>query len=274
MELASLLATDTPVRVVDDIHGACIQARADVLVSRKLSNFDLTNQAVPHHFDPETPEKVAALVGTGPNSLFAGQVAVRLASRLDVPVELVTAHSNDQERMAGGRALTDISRQIGAGGRLVKISEVSDLIHSVGERSLLVFGAAGGRLLQRLFFGTGVRLRSQAPSGAVIVQAAPMRVFRRMVDPSYVSGHMSVAEASRVTDAPVVAVVDGGRLIGVVRRESLAESDPEALVSSVMEEGASAAQEDSLEELRARDHPFERIPVTDEDGMLVGDVTF
>ncbi len=273
-QLAALLAEDEPVRVVDDLAGACVRAQADVLVSRKLVAFDLTNQAVPHEFDQDAPRGVAALVGTGPHSLLAGMVASRVGVALDLPVSLVTAHSGGASRLAAARALGEVSRAVDVPGRLIEASNVQDLIGEVGEGTLLVFGAAGGPLLQRLFFGPGVRLRAKAPSGAVIVRAAPLRVFRAMSEPLYVGSHLSVGEALRLIEVPAVAVAEDGVLVGLVSRSSLNAADPSSAVKDVMTHPVSVNPEDPVEAITPLiiDGRAAPTPVTDESGVLVGSV--
>ena len=274
MELAELLAGDEPVRVSGDLHEACLEARADLCVARRFSSFDLASVAVPHEFDPEVPDRVVALVGTGPHSQLAGQVAAAVGIGLGIPASLATAYRVDEDRGQAAGALQAVSAAVGLSGELVAAERASQLARHFGAATLLVLGAAGGWLLQRNLYGPGVRLKARAAAGAVVVRAAPARVYQRMVEPTFVSPHLGVEDAARLVDFPIAAVVDEGRLVGVVRRSALAQAASDMTVDDVMGVPTSVRLDDPMAALDRASEMLNGgpIPVTDREDRLIGSV--
>jgi hypothetical protein len=156
-------------------------------------------------------------------------------------------------------------------GRVVEVAGISELVESLDEGTLVVFGAPGGSWLQRSMLGPGARLRSRAPAGAIMVRSAPDRVFRWMGDPVFVSPMRLAYDTLRLHEEKVLAVADRGLLVGLVRRESL-EGAGEASVGSLMEEAMSAKVDETIAEAMTLEPTFGRdpIPVTDHDEHLVG----
>jgi CBS domain-containing protein len=273
-QLAETLAATEPVRVVGDLRAACHEARADLLVARKLSSFELVNVAVPHSFDPGVFDQVVALVGSGPHSRLAGGVAAAIGRSVGLPAALATAYRSDEGRGAAQVTLEAIEADAGIPGKLLEAEGAADLIEQLGDRPLLVFGASGGWFLQRWFFGPGARLKAAAPAGVVVVRAAPERVFQRMADPVYVSCHLDARDATRLSRGTMTAVADEGRLVGVVSRSALLSAPAGKRVSDVMEKPVSVSVDDPLEAVepvaaRFADDP---VPVVDEDGKLRGSI--
>ncbi len=272
-ELASLLDPQAE-RVQGDLREACIAARASLLVSWKLLlGLDLTNVAVPHDVEIGSTKAVAALVAGGANSLLAAQVAATLAEALDVPGRMLSAYA-DEERLP--EALTVVERLFARVPtleyRAVLADPPAELVGQMGDHELMVVGAPAGSWLQRQFFGQGARLVSQAPAGAVVVQSAPERVFRHMVEPDYVSRHLGAGDALRLHPVGLVSVVEDGELVGVATRASLAMAGDGPSVEACMDAPISVNVGDLVEEAwalsRARGNV--PIPVTDAKGSLVG----
>lgn len=272
-ELAEVLATGDIQRVEGDLTEGCIKNRADFVVAKKMpGSFDLANVAVPVNFDPDLVTSVSATVAGGPHSEIAAATAQHIARTLDVSFEIVSAH---QEADGLGEAMNLVA-QFGsmfpdAERRVVQAQDMSELAETVGEGSLLVVGAPGGSWLRRSRFGKGARIRGIAPAGAVMVRSAPDRVFRFMTDPIYVASLLQASDTLRLHSQKVLAVAEEGRLVGVVRRETLVDVGTES-VASVMEEPVSAKVDETIEEARALGPTFgdDPIPVTDHSEYLVG----
>jgi CBS domain-containing protein len=149
---------------------------------------------------------------------------------------------------------------------------MAHLVQQLPAHSLLVLGAAGGALFQRIRFGPGARLRASAETGALVVRAAPTRVFQQVVEPVFVSPFRQVGDTLRVHPEEALAVVDNGVLVGLVRRAELLGAEASAQVGSVMEEPLSVRIDDPLEaadELRSL-FGGAHIPVTNGNDRLVG----
>ncbi|HWL50558.1 MAG TPA: hypothetical protein VNT92_11820, partial [Acidimicrobiia bacterium] len=221
---------------------------------------------------PENVKRVVSAVAGGPHSFLAADTASRLGRGLGVESEMLSAiRPGDDPREA-----EDLLDHIGLsvpemGGRVVEVEGISELVESLEEGTLVVFGAPGGSWLQRAMFGPGARLRSKAPAGAIMVRSAPDRVFRWMGDPVFVSPLRLADDTLRLHQENVLAVADEGMLIGLVRRESL-EGAGGSPVGSLMEEALSAKVDETIAEAMVLEPTFGRdpIPVTDHDEHLVG----
>lgn len=273
-ELAGLLDRGSPTRVQDDIRTECIETRADLLVTRRLPpGFDFVSVAVPSDFVAERIGSVSAAVGSGPHSALAARIAWRLGEALGVDAEMVSAYPTPDELPAARRIVKTMAGKIpGMSYRVIETAGAAELIDALPADALLVLGAPGGWWLQRAFFGTGVRLRQRAPAGAIVVQQAPGRVYHRMEEPAYVSTHLLVGDALRLMEHAVGAVVDAGKLVGVVRRSALVGADPGESVGEVMDDPVFLDVGDSYEEAVRLVDLFHGapIPVVDGDGHLVG----
>lgn len=274
LELAEILGGDGTNRIKGDVADTCIEERADVLVAKKLpSSFDLVNVAVPIDFHPDNVRSVVATVAGGPHSVLAAETAARLAERLGVGAEMLSAAGSEEEIDAADEILDQVGAHIPDVARRVVVVEdgVSELTDELDDGALLVMGAPGGSWLSRSRTGPGARLRRTAQAGAVIVRSAPDRVFRFMGEPVYVAPLRHADDTLRLHKENTLAVADEGRLIGLVRREGLlkAGADP---VASVMEEALSVRLDETLVEARVLEPTFGKdpIPVTDHDEHLVG----
>jgi len=238
-ELAGLLGEAGAVRLAGDRAQACVAQRAEVLVTRRLpGRFDLVSVVVPVDFDADAVDVVVAAVAEGPHSTFAACVAGRLAEALGVDAEMVSAHPD-----AGGRAAAEASLVRLAGilpemtGRTISAASMRALVAQLPARALLVFGAPGGSWFQRAIFGRGAQLRHAARAGAVVVRDAPPRVFQHLDsdDAAYVAPQRTAADVLLTHGEGTLAVVDGGRLVGLVRRPRLEAAAPGTRVADLTE---------------------------------------
>ncbi|MFO7293774.1 MAG: hypothetical protein FWJ92_12650 [Actinomycetes bacterium] len=273
-ELAELLAGTDALRVQGDPVSVCVAERADILVTRRLqTSFDLIDLAVPVDVDTEAVGHVVAAVAGGPHSMLAAKVAHRLGEALGVPSSMVAAYPEGGDPGQARQVVDGISPEVpGLEYRTLAVSAVADLVADLPERSLLVFGAPGGSWFHRRLFGPGARLRAQADVGAVVVKSAPRRVFQVMGEPAFVAPMMQAGDALKLRDERVLAVADAGRLVGIVRRSRLLDTDPSTPVGQLMDEPVAVEQTDSIETAIALRPLFgtDPIPVVDSDGRLVG----
>lgn len=274
VELADLLAGGSATRVQNDVRAECVEARADLLVSRRLStNFDFVNMAVPFDFRVERVGSVFAAVSGGPHSTLAARLALRLGDVLDVDAEMVSAYPTPNELPAAREIVDRLAEEVpGIPYRVVETPSARELIAGLPDDALLVLGAPGGWWLQRAFFGRGVRLRQQAPAGAIVVQRAQARVYHHMEEPAYVSRHLLVGDALALMEHSVSAVVEEGVLVGVVAREALEDADVAARVEDLMDDPVYLEVGAAYEEAARLNGLFRGapIPVTDTRGHLVG----
>jgi CBS domain-containing protein len=274
-ELANLLGGGEAHRAGADLRTSCVEARADLLVGRKLTSFDLVGMAVPYGFDPAQVRGVAAAVAGGPHSLLAARVAQRLAAALEVPASLVAASADAgsdaaaEEALERAAGLVPITEQ-----RVLRAANPGAAVRALPSGLALVLGAPGGTWWQRQFTGPGRQLRGGAPAGAVVVRRAPRRCFQHMDDPEAMGVQMPAGEALRLSATPIVAVAEEGRLVGMVRRHTLEAADPAAPLGSLMEAPIFALAEDSLDVIAGLAAFLEGapVPVMDGSGRLCGTV--
>lgn len=273
-ELAETVAGEgTAARVSGDLVDACVSARADLLVGRRMaSSFDLVSLAVPYEFDRQKVHGVVAAVSGGPHSALAARLAERLGEAMGVPATLISAFRIPQDRPAALMALELVGRAApGLSARAVQADSAAGLVGELREGSLLVLGAPGGSFIQRLFLGPGARLRARAPAGAVVVSQAPRRVYQLMSGPNGVSPLLRAADARRLVTEPVPVVAEG-RPVGLFRPHEAAGMATEVTVADLMEEpvtiGATALVAEARSLMAGRDHPT--LAVVDRRGDLIG----
>jgi CBS domain-containing protein len=272
-ELAELLGGDAAFRSSGDLIDACVEARADMVVSRKLlPSFDLVPVAVPMDLPASGFGSVVAAVAGGPHSSLAAEVAAVIGRNASVRASMVCAYREDEE--ANARAWVDrlLLTAPDLSWSTVQVGSVGDLIAQIPDDALLVLGAPGGTWFQRLFFGAGARLRQAAPNGAVVVRSAPLRVFHVMQEPVYVAPLIGCSEALRVTSHGVLPVVQEGRLIGIVTRSVLAAAPEGSSVADVLLPAiwVEAVDPASAAEERAADLGADLVPVVGRQDSLVG----
>ena len=272
-ELADLLSGGDADRITGDLTEGCISYRADLLVSRRLpGSFDLVNVAAPLGFVPENVTRVVSAVGGGPHSELAAQTAATIGRRLGVEAEMISATRPGQDPIEAQKVIERVALNVDEiEGRVVEVAGIAELVENLDEGSLVVLGASGGSWLQRAMFGPGARLKSKAQAGAVIVRNAPDRVFRWMGEPVFVGPLRNADDTLAMHSENVLAVAEGGVLVGLVRRESLEQAGAD-MVASVMEEALSTKVDETIVEARELEPTFGRdpIPVTDHDEHLVG----
>jgi CBS domain-containing protein len=272
-DLAGLLAGGEARRAGPDLRASCVEARADLLVGRKLTSFDLVSMAVPYGFDPPRVEAVVAAVAGGPHSLLAARVARRLSAALGVPASLVAASPEEgtdpaaEEALERAATLVPISER-----RVLRAASPGAAVRALPPGSLLVLGAPGGTWWQRQFTGPGRQLRLGAPAGAVVVRRAPRRCFHYMEEPAAMGVQMPAGEALRLAGTAVVPVAEEGRLVGLVRHRALSEADPGAPLGRIMEAPAFALAEDPLDVVGELSAFLDGapVPVVDASGRLCG----
>ncbi len=253
-----------------------MELRSQMVVSRKLSPSDLLSVAVPIDFQPAGIGSVAAAVAGGPHSCAAALVARRLGEALGVPAFMACAYLADESREKAVSMVENLFSQVpDLEYRLIGAESATHLISQLPEDCLLVIGAPGGNWFQRVLFGRGARLRQKAAGGVVMVRSAPSRVFQIMDTPRFVSTYHQAADVLRLHSHEILAVAENGRLVGLVRRSSLAGAGEESPVAEAMEEPRSLGQIDPVFDIGADTEWFGRspIPVVDSLGRLVGSVS-
>lgn len=268
-ELALTLGASKPVE--GDLRAACLRGRADLLVARKLTSFGLVSVAVPHDVHREAIAGIVAAVGGGPHSTLAAMVAERIGRALDVPASLASGSRSPREDEAAEQVLSDLRDVVPAlPAKVVRASSPGDLVAGLPPGSLLVVGAPGGSWMQRQFFGPGRRLVVRAPAGAVVVRRAPTRCFQAMEEPMVFGPAMPAREARRLLRDPVAPVVEEGRLIGIVRRATLAALAVGSTVADAMEEQVSVRDDEAVDAIERVPVDVDPVPVVDTEGRLRG----
>lgn len=232
-----MLSSREPVRVTKGLAETCIEHQAELLVSRRLSaSSGLISGASPIDFDPDRIKRVVAAVAGGPHSVLAARMASRMGHVLDVPSTMFSAYASDLDQGEALATIEAIAVSVpNLEYRLVESEQVADVVEHLGQGTLLVMGASGGSWFQRIFFGPGAKLRSEATAGAVVVTSAPLRVFESMQEPVCVGPMLRIDDLRRTHEEPVVAVVIDGILQGIVECSQLDQSSGDATVGSVME---------------------------------------
>ncbi len=271
-----MILSSTASHVEGDLTKACIDARADLLVTARASAFGLVSTAVPHAIDPDRKiPAVVGAVGTGPHSPLVASLTGLLAAGLGTDSVLVTMSRSDAEDEQALETLGSLDPLVPeAGTKVVRADTAAGLVDSLPADALLVLGAPGGSWWQRQFFGPGRRLIHRAQAGSVVAKAAPGRCFQAMGDITALGRQMRARDALAVMAHPVAAVVAEGILVGVVRRVAL-ERTPSGTVGDAMEPVASVMADDPIETTTdlAAFLDGSPIPVVDNDGRLLGGVS-
>lgn len=272
-ELADAISGGQAIRVVGELAEECVKHRSKLLVTRRLSSFDLVGQVVPMGVDLTRASTVVAAVVGGPHSHLAAAVAQRVGVALGIDSFMACAHRDDESKIQAVSVIEELYALVPElEYRLVEAPDAEGLISQLPGDSMLVLGAPGGSWLQRTFFGPGAKLRGQADAGTVVVMSATPKVYQEMRDPVFVGPLRDAGDILRIHSEPVLAVVDRARLVGVVRRESLAEAGPGVQVGAIMTEPMAVKLTDDMSELSELERFFAGapIPVIDVDGHLVG----
>ena len=101
-----------------------------------------------------------------------------------------------------------------------------------------------------------------------MVRYAAPRVFHVMDEPVFVSPLHHAGDTLRLHNAPVLAVVENGSLVGTVRRRSLLAAEPSTPVGELMEPPSSVQIDQVVPEAGSLDD--DPVAVTDEKGRMLG----
>lgn len=269
--LAEALSDDRT-RIEGELRDQCISHRADLVVPRRLSpSFDLVPQVVPAGPRLDGVGRVLAAVGGGPHSVLAAITARTLGHRLGVPAEFVCAFTEEEGPDGALQTVEELETRVpGIPHRIVEAERASGLIDEAADTALLVLGAPGGSYFQRRFFGKGARLIAHAPLGAVVVQAAPRRVFHQMDEPDWIGALLPASEALRLARGGPVPVVEAGQVVGVVVADALADAGATP-VGELASPAVTVRVDTPIDEAEAvADHLGGAVPVVDGDDRLVG----
>ncbi len=271
--LAEILGGEAAVFAEGNLRDQCLETRADLVVQRRLTSFDLVDSVASNHFDAARVTSIVAAIGGGPHSLLAGLVAERVAVSLQIPGSLVSASRELAEDAAVRENLDRIGEQVPSLDRqLQRVLSAGELLSTLDDGALLVLGAPGGSWLQRQFFGPGRQLIHAAPGGIVVVRSSPRRCFQEALPVEPIAPWLSVMDAVRLGGPPVVPVAAHGMLVGLFRPDVGRESTGDATVQDVMEEPVFLGADDPVETAGDLRSFFggAPIPVVDSDGRLIG----
>lgn len=272
-DLAEILDRGVPTFGGRNPFDTCIEARADLLVERRLTSFDLVDVAVPCGFTPARTGSVMAVAG-GPDSDLAARIAETIGGVWDVPATLVYVSRHDEDDSPGRRTLDRIADATpGLVPVLLHGTSVRSLLDLLDDDTLLVIGAPGGSWLQRQLFGPCPELQAPTGAGMVVVRATPPRCFQRLRPAPVLSPRLHAGDARRLAGhRGVLPVVDRGRLIGVIRLTTIRDAPDDVEISSYAEDSVFLWVDDPLDvadRLRSffDDGP---IPVVDRSGRYAG----
>lgn len=271
-ELAEVISGDAAVRVDSDPVATCISTAATLMVSRRLSSFDLCSVAVPSGFSVDGTTGVVAAVGSGPHSSLAAAVAERIGQSLRVPARAVYAHGGSEPTEAAARIVSRIDiRFPDLSIETIGAASPEAMVQALPSGTLLVVGAPGGSWFQRQFFGPGARIKHKASGGTIVVKAAPVRVYQAMETPTAFGPHMRVADALAVGAGDVVVAAEN-KLLGVVSAAALFAADADADLGELAQEAAFLSPEETIEHALdlVNDTDSTTIPVVDGSGRLIG----
>ena len=275
-ELAEMINPKST-RVVGDLDDACLDARADLLVTRKPpSGFSLVSVASPVDLEPNEVSAVVAAIAGGPHSQLNVQLSQLLSERLGVEMVIANAFVGPEQQLGADDMLGRLGDLVpGAKQLSIQTADPTEFISNLPPGSLLVLGESGGSFFARMFFGPGARLRARAEAGAVIVRAAPGRVFQLMETPVFLGPQHLAGDSRLLHQESRIAVVENGHLVGSVDLEALLSAKADAPVASLMTEPVALGGAMSLVEAASLitasgselSGPW---PVTDDEGVLVG----
>ena len=260
-----------------DLREACITVRADLLVQRRLTSFNLVSVVVPHHFHQETVGPVVAAVGGGPHSVLAARVARKIAKAGGTNGAMITVSRSPDEDTAAEEVLNRIGDQVpGLTPSIVQAPSAKALVATLEPDTLLVIGAPGGSWVQRQLLGPGHQLLHAAPGGVIVVRSAEPRCFQKATPGVFVSPLLRIEDARRIVrDIAAAAVVADGRLVGIVRRDALASAPADAEVATVTEEAVFVLVDDPLDTVADLQLFLDSapVPVIDSSGRWLGSIS-
>jgi hypothetical protein len=270
-----VLASGEPIAIGSHLAGSCAEQRVDLLVTARLSGFDLVPVVVPHRVNLRRVRSITAAVADGPHSPLVASVAARLVETLDLPGELVTVYRRPEELPSAMARIEHLgSEHPGLGRRIARSSSAAGLTDTLSPFTLLVVGAPGGSWFQRQLYGPGHRLAGSAPGGAVVVRTAPRRCFHAATNAAgrAVGPELTAADARRLVTSPATPVAAAGKLVGVLRTAALDDAADETPVGSLMEPPVAVRATEPLDAATEL-HPFldeGPVPVVDDQARLIG----
>lgn len=267
-----MISGDTAIRVDSDPVATCIDTRATLMVSRRLSSFDLCSVVVPSGFSADETTGVVAAVGSGPHSSLAAAVAEGIGQSLTVPARAVYAHGGSEPNAAAVQIAQKLDDQFpDLSIETIGAASPEAMVQGLPSGTLLVVGAPGGSWFQRQFFGPGARIKHKASGGTIVVKAAPVRVYQAMEAPVAFGPQMRVADALAVGAGDAV-VASENTLVGVVPVAALEAADPDADLGGLAQEAAFLSPEETIEHALdlVNDTESTTIPVVDGSGSLIG----
>jgi hypothetical protein len=253
---------------------ACITARADLIVQRRLTSFDLVNVAVPYGFQPEAIGSVVAIGGAA-HGEFAARLARKIAEATRTEAALICVSRDSRDQSAAQRILEMTEHRVpGLRTALMRADSATALLAALPADALLVVGATGGSWVQRQLLGPGSRLRHLAPGGVVVARSTTPRCFQQARPSLVVSPWLAVADARRLVIEAVVPVVDRGRLVGIVRRDVLRAAPDDTRVAAVAEEAVFMNVDDPIEAVADLSSFLEGapVPLVDASGRYHGSI--
>lgn len=272
--LAEMLATGDAVFGGSDPHAICIEARADLIVQRRLSSFDLVDVAVPRRFQPDGFGSVTALAG-GPHSELVARVGRRIGVASDTQVDLVgVSRTRDDERATRDNLEHMIDLVPGLTPVVVRSESAASLLETLDPDALLVMGAPGSSWWQRQMFGPRRQLKRAPSGGLVMVRSTPARCFRWARMGVVLSPWLHARDALALMDEVVAPVVDNGLLVGIVRRHDLEAARDDAEVGSVAEDPVSVSVDEPMTAVRELTTFLDGgpVPVVDPGGRYRGSI--
>ncbi len=275
-DLAETLSGGAATKAGGNLAASTIEAGGDLLVLSNRTSLDLCSVAIPDGFNRDTTESVVAAMGGGPHSTLAAIVADWLAQRLQIPASAVYGYSEPDDLPQAEEVLNKIvSRLPRLDARTVEASSPAAMVGWLPEGTLLIVGAPGGSWFQRRFFGPGARIQAKAPSGTIVVNHNPARVYQVMQSPIAYGPNMRVADALQLSNGLDVVVAEDGKLLGVVKAHALRDARQDLELHHVMDHGVFLSADDEFDEalgLISVDGG-DLIPVVDDQARLVGCVS-
>lgn len=275
-DLAETLSGGAATKAGQNLAASTIESGADLLVLSNRTSLDLCSVAIPHGFNPETTESVVAAMGGGPHSTLAAIVADWLAERLHVPASAVYGHSDPSELAEAEDDLNKIVAKLPRmDARTIEAPSPAAMVSSLPAGTLLIVGAPGGSWFQRRFFGPGARIQAKASSGTIVVNHATPRVYQVMQPPVAYGPNMRIMDARQLSSNLDVVVAEDGKLLGVVKADTLRDARQGLELHQVMDDGVFLSTDDEIDEalgLISVDGG-DLIPVVDDSARLVGCVS-
>jgi hypothetical protein len=274
--LAELLAGDDVTKAGSSLASTAVDSQADLLVLSNRTSLDLCNVAIPYGFNRDATQSVVAAMGGGPHSTLAAMIADWIAQRLGVPASAVYGHSDPDDLEQAEDVLNKIVVRLPKmDARTIEAASPAAMVGSLPAGTLLIVGASGGSWFQRRFFGPGARIQAKAPSGTIVVNHSPPRVYQAMQPPIAYGPNMRVADALQLSNELDVVVAEDGKLLGVVKAATLRDARQDIELHEVMDDGVFLSTDDEFDEaisLISVDGG-DLIPVVDDQARLVGCVS-